>query len=116
MSNVPRTLRWAAGVIVVQAGCEVVYVASRSELTWGLRVALMLVLSLQFVFARGAVRLSAGSVLALLAFEAMAVVAAIAGDGPLVARAALALTAVSVMVLLLVSIPAFPSPELPKLS
>jgi len=104
------------GIIVVQVVLEVAYVAGRSELTWGLRVALMLVLSLQLVFARGAWRLSAGSVLGLLAFEAMAVVAAIASDGPLVVRGALALAAVSVMVLLVMSISAFPSPELPKIS
>ena len=116
MNPAPRPLRWAAGIIVVQAGFEVAYVAGRSDLTWGLRIGLMLVLSLQLVFARGAVRLSAGSVLGLLAFEAMAVVAAIAGDGPLVVRGALALAALCVMVLLLMSIPAFPSPELPKLS
>lgn len=116
MTVVPRALRWATGIIVLQTAVELAYVAGRSELRWGLRIGLMLVLSLQLVFARGARRMSAGSVLALLAFEAMAVVAAIAGDGSLVIRGALALAAVSVMVLLLMSIPAFPSPELPKIS
>ena len=116
MKDRPRTLRWAAGIVVVQAAAEVAYVTGRSDLTWGLRIGLMAVLSLQFVFARGALRLSAGSVLGLLAFEAMAVVAAIAGDGPIVVRGALALAAVSVMVLLMMSISAFPSPELPKVS
>jgi len=116
LTRLPRTLWWAAGIVVVQAGVEVAYVATRSDLTWGLRIGLMLVLSLQFVFVRGALRLSAGSVLGLLAFEAMAVVAAIASDGPLAVRGALALAAVSVMVLLVMSISAFPSPELPKIS
>jgi len=76
----------------------------------------VLVLSLQLLFARGARRMSPGSVLGLFAFEGMAVVAAIAGDGALVIRGALAVSALSVIVLLLVSITAFPSPDLPKIS
>jgi uncharacterized membrane protein YuzA (DUF378 family) len=55
-------------------------------------------------------------VLGLLAFEGMTVVAAIAGDGALVVRGALALVAIAVIVLLMVSIASFPSPDLPKLS
>jgi hypothetical protein len=92
------------------------YVVGRHELTWGLRIGLLVVLSMQLVFARGALRMSPGSVLALLAFEAMAVVAAIAGDGALVVRSALALAALTVMALLMVSITSFPSPDLPKIS
>src|SRR5947207_870156 len=80
------------------------------------RVGLMAVVGLQLVFARGAWHLSAGSVLGLLAFEAMAVVAAVAGDGALVIRGALAASALTVVVLLLMSISAFPSPDLPKIS
>ncbi len=111
-----RSLRWAATIVVLQTSAELAYVAGRSELTGGLRLGLMAVLALQLVFIRGAWHLSAGSVLGLLALEGMAVVAAIAGDGALVVRGALALTAVAVMVLLVMSISAFPSPELPKIS
>jgi hypothetical protein len=112
----PRALVWAATVIVLQASVELAYVAGRKELTPGLRVSLMGVVALQLLFIHGAWRLSAGPVLGLLAFEAMAVVAAIAGDGPVVIRGALAVAAVSVMVLLMVSIAAFPSPDLPKIT
>jgi hypothetical protein len=109
-------LVWATTLVVLQTAAELAYVAGRHELTWGLRIALMLVVSLQLLFARGAFHQSAGSVLGLLALEAMAVVAAIAGDGALVVRGALALTAVTVMVLLMVSIASFPSPDLPKIT
>jgi hypothetical protein len=112
----PRPLVWAVNVIVLQTALELAYVAGRSELTVGLRVGLMVVVAMQFVFARGALRLSAGSVLGLLAFEGMTVVAAIAGDGALVVRGALASVAIAVIVLLMVSIASFPSPDLPKIS
>lgn len=112
----PRPLVWAVNIIVVQTAVELAYVAGRSELTIGLRAGLMVVVAMQFVFARGALRLSAGSVLGLLAFEGMTVVAAIGGDGALVVRGALALVAIAVIVLLMVSIASFPSPDLPKLS
>jgi hypothetical protein len=112
----PRPLRVAAAIVVLQVTAELAYVVGRGELTLGLRVGLMAVLALQLVFIRNALRLSAGSVLGLLAFGTMAVVAAIAGDGALVVRLGLAATALSVMVLLLMSIPAFPSPDLPKIT
>ena len=112
----PRPLVWAVDLIVLQTAAELAYVAGRHELTIGLRVALMAVVGLQLVFARGASRLSAGSVLGLLAFEGMAVVAAVAGDGALVVRGALASVSIAVIVLLMVSIASFPSPDLPKIS
>jgi hypothetical protein len=112
----PRALVWAATVIVLQTSVELAYVAGRKELTPGLRVSLMGVVALQLLFVHGAWKLSAGSVLGLLAFEAMAVVAAIAGDGSVMIRGALAVAAVSVMVLLMVSIAAFPAPDLPKIT
>ena len=116
MKDQPRSLRWAVTIIALQASVELAYVAGRSEFTPGLRIGLMAVLALQLVFARGAWHLSAGSVLGLLAFEAMAVVAAVAGDGAMVVRGALAASALAVVVLLLMSISAFPSPDLPKIS
>jgi hypothetical protein len=112
----PRSLRWAATIVVLQTSAELAYVAGRRELTPGLRVGLMGVLALQLLFIRGAWRLSAGSMLGLLVFEAMAVIAAIGGDGPIVIRGALAASALSVMVLLVMSISAFPSPDLPKIT
>ena len=116
MNERPRTLVWASSLVVLQTSVEMAYVVGRHELTPGLRVWLAGVVALQLLCSRGALRMSAGSVLALMAFEAMAVVAAIAGDGALVIRGALAAAALSVMVLLMVSISAFPSPDLPKIT
>jgi len=112
----PRTLAWASSLVVLQTSGEVAYVVGRGEYTAGLRIGLAVVLALQLLFAQGAMRMSAGSVLALMAYEMMAVVAAIAGDGAVVIRGALAGSAVAVMVLLLVSISAFPPPDLPKIT
>ena len=116
MTERPRALAWAANIVILQTTVELAYVVGRKEFTPGLRAGLVVVVALQYVFARGALRMSAGSVLGLLAYEAMAVVAAIGGDGALVIRGALAAVSISVMVLLMVSIAAFPSPELPKIS
>jgi hypothetical protein len=112
----PRTLAWATSLVVLQTTAEVAYVLGRSEFTPGLRVGLAGVVALQLLFAQGAMRLSAGSVLALMAYETMAVVAAIAGDGAVAVRGALAASAICVVVLLMVSISAFPSPDLPKIT
>src|SRR5206468_2801471 len=112
----PWALGWAFNLVVLQTTVELAYVVGRKEFTPGLRVGLVFVVGLQYVFARGVRRMSAGSVLALLAYEAMAVVAAIGGDGSIAIRGALALVSISVMVLLMVSIAGFPSPELPKIS
>ena len=116
MTDRPRTLAWASSLVVLQTSVEVAYVLRRVEYTPGLRIGLVGVLALQLLFARGAMRMSAGSVLALMTYELMAIVAAIGGDGALVIRGALAATAVTVMVLLLVSILSFPSPDLPKIT
>jgi hypothetical protein len=116
LTDRPRTLVWASSLVVLQTSVEVAYVVGRVEYTPGLRIGLAGVLALQLLFAQGALRMSAGSVLALMAYELMAVVAAIGGDGALVIRGALAATAVAVMVLLLVSISSFPSPDLPKIT
>ena len=116
MTKRPRALAWAAHIVILQTTVELAYVVGRKEFTPGLRIGLVIVVALQYLFARGALRLSAGSVLGLLAYEAMAVVAAIGGDGAIAIRGVLAFVSLSVMVLLMVSIAAFPSPELPKIS
>jgi hypothetical protein len=116
LTDRPRTLLWASSLVVLQASVEMAYVVGRHEYTPGLRIGLAGVLALQLLFARGVLHMSAGSVLGLFAFEMMAVVAAIAGDGALVIRGALAATAISVIVLLMLSISAFPSPDLPKVT
>jgi hypothetical protein len=112
----PITLLAAAWLVTVQTLAELVHVGGRDELTVGLRIGLMVVLSLQLVFAQRATRFSAGSVLGLFAFEGMTVVAAIGASGALAVRGALALAALVAIGLLFASMPSFPSPSLPKLS
>ncbi|MEY2452123.1 MAG: hypothetical protein QOD92_1697 [Acidimicrobiaceae bacterium] len=116
MTERPWTLAWASSLVLLQTSFEVAYVVGRGDITPGLRVTLAGVLALQLLFARGAMRMSAGSVLALMAYEVMAVVAAIGGDGAFGVRGALAVSAVVVLVLLMVAIAAFPSPDLPKIT
>lgn len=91
-----------------------VAVALRSDLVPGLRLMMMCVIGLQLVFAAMLTRYSAGSVLGLFAFEAMAVVAAVGSGGPMLLRGALAAGAVAVIALMGASLPAFPSPPPPR--
>jgi hypothetical protein len=113
--QVPWTLRAAAGLVSIEAAGEAIGVAGRSELTPGLRVGLVLCVSLKWVFAWRALRLSAGAVLGLLMLEGTTVVAALgATEAAAGVRVALAGVALAVLVLLSSSLHAFPSPSLPK--
>lgn len=112
---VPWTLRVAAGLVSVEALVEVLAVGGRSELTTGLRVFLVLCLSLKWLFAWRVLHLSAGATLGLLMLQGTTIVAAFgAVDLALSVRLALGGTAATVMALLLASLHAFPSPTLPK--
>ena len=95
-----------------QTAVEVAYVVGRGLL----RVGPSRCAGSSIAVRSGELRCRRGSVLALMAYEVMAVVAAIGGDGALVIRGALAAGAIIVMVLLMVAISAFPSPDLPKIT
>ena len=110
----PATLRAAATVVTLQAVCEMVSVAGRTELVVGLRISLMLVIGLQLVFAARLSRYSAGSVFGLFAFELMTLVAGAVSGGSLLIRGALALSSITVIALLGASLSAFPSPAPPR--
>lgn len=112
---VPWTLRAAAGLVSVEALVEAVAVAGRTNLTVGLRGALVLCISLKWLFAWRVLRLGPGSALGLLLLEGTTVVAAFgAVDTDVLARLALGTTAVAVIALLAASLHAFPPPALPK--
>ena len=104
-----RRLRIAAWLVTLQCLGELLAVASRTDLVPGFRVMLMLVLALQLLFARGILRRSAGSVLGLFVFELMAVIAAIGSGAHALLRLGLAGGAVVVIVLLAMSLDAFPT-------
>ena len=113
--QVPWTLRAAAGLVSIEAAGEAIGVAGRSELTPGLRVGLVMCVSLKWLFAWRALRLSAGAVLGLLMLEGTTVVAALgATEAAAEVRVALAGVALAVLVLLSSSLHAFPSPSVPK--
>lgn len=115
VTALPWTLRAAAGLVSVEALAEGVAVVGRTALTPGLRVLLVLCLSLKWLFAWGALRLSAGAALGLLLLEGTTIVAALgavsSGAG---VRLALGVTAATVIALLAASLHAFPAPELPR--
>lgn len=108
-----RWLQTAVVIVVGQTLAEVASVASRSELTVALRVALMVVLAFQLLFARAVLRYSAAAVFGLLAFQLMTIVAAIGGRGWVGGRLLLAASAIAVIACLLAALPAFPTPSLP---
>lgn len=111
----PFTLSAAVLLVSVEALAEAVAVSSRAELTTGLRVGLIACIALKWLFAWGVTRLRAGAALGLLLLQGTTVVAALgASEVDLVPRMALGATASTVLLLLLASLHAFPTPTLPK--
>ncbi|MGV3760069.1 MAG: hypothetical protein ACO1PW_11115 [Actinomycetota bacterium] len=110
----PWTLGAAAALVSVEALAEAVAVAGRDTLTLGLRTGLVLCIALKWAAAAGVLRRSAGAALALLLLQGTTVVAAFgAVELPGAARLALGLVAATSIALLLASLHAFPSPDLP---
>jgi hypothetical protein len=113
--SLPVTLRAAAGLVSLEALVEAVAVSGRSELTPGLRIGLILCLSLKWLFAWLVLRRSAGAALGLLLLEGTTIVAALgAVESSPGVRLALGVTAAVVMALVAASLHAFPPPTLPK--
>lgn len=111
----PRTLRAAAALASLQALVECVAVAGRTGLTVGLRTLLVACIGLTWLLAWRVVRLSAGAALGLLLLEGTTLLAAFgAVDSGVGVRLALGATALTVIVLVLASLHAFPSPTLPS--
>jgi hypothetical protein len=112
---VPGTLRAAAALISVEAVVESAVIAHREELTPGLRVMLILFLSLKWLFSWRALKLRPGPMMGLFLLEGTSAVAALgAVHAPTPARLALAGAAVLACVLLAASLHAFPTPEIPR--
>jgi hypothetical protein len=110
----PASLRAAAVVVALESAIEAVVIARRTELVPGFRACLILVLSLKLVWAVGALRLRAGAALGLFMIEGVSALAALgATDAPLGARLALAAAALVAIVLVAVSLHAFPEAPLP---
>ena len=113
--RVPWTLRAAAGVVSIEALVEGVAVTGRTAFTPGLRVMLVLCLALKWLFAWRVLRLHPGAAFGLLLLEGTTVVSAFgAVDTDAIVRLALGGTALTVVVLVLASLHAFPPPAMPK--
>lgn len=111
----PWTLTAAAGLVSAEALVESLAVASRTNLTVGLRTVLVLCVGLKWLLAWRVVHLSAGAALGLLLLEGTTVVAALgAVDSHPLTRVGLGGTALVVIALLMASLHAFPSPAPPK--
>lgn len=113
-SAAPRALTVAFWLVVAESGAEVAFVLTRDDFGPGGRVALALAFLAKVLFAHLARRLSAGGVLGLLVFELVGILVALDADWALGPRLALVATVVCVFALVLSSLRAFPTPELPR--
>ena len=108
------TLALAAALIAVMVAAEVVHLLGRSDLVPAMRVFLALVVGSQLGLAWGLLRRSSGAALGVYLCETTTFLAAVAGGlGSGLAQPLLGIGAVAVVVLLSVSMRAFPRPELP---
>jgi hypothetical protein len=111
---VPPALRLAAVLVAIQVTAGIVVVLTGDRYGPGGRVATAGVLALGYAFARSAARLQAGGALGVLMFEVSAVLVVLGASGwPAGARAGVAASAVAVVVLVLASLRAFPTPSVP---
>ncbi len=111
---VPRSLRAAAALVAVETLLEAVVLLGHDAYTVGLRVLLLGFLSLKWIFAARVLRLSAGAAFGLFLLEGTTVVVALgATDSSALARVALGASGVTAIVLLAMSLHAFPPAPLP---
>ena len=101
---------WSSFESVVEAA----FVVGRDD--WGAigKALILLAFVAKVVFAHLARRLSAGGAMGLLVFEWMGILVALGADWSMALRIALVATVVAVHVLVLSSLHAFPTPELPR--
>ena len=111
---VPWTLHAAFWLVLAESAIQGAFVVSRDD--WG-NVGKALIL-LAFVakvgFAQLARRLSAGGALGLLVFELVGILVAIGAEWAMGLRLLLVANVVAVYALVLSSLHAFPTPELPR--
>lgn len=108
----PFTLRLATTLAVAETLGEAIGIGWRDDLRWPLRIALILVISTQILFALGARRFSPGSVFALFAYQIATVVVTLRMRAPVPLRLLLGTSAVATFALLAASLSAFPPPEI----
>lgn len=112
-TRVPAALTLALAIVAVETVAEVSFVIGRDDFGPGGKAFLVLVLGLKIVLAARARRLRAGAALGLLVFELVGILVAIGADWSMALRVGLVACVVAVYALVLSSLHAFPSPELP---
>jgi len=111
---VPWMLHAAFWLVLFESVVEGAFVVGRDD--WGAigKALILLAFVAKVVFAHLARRLSAGGAMGLLVFEWVGILIALGADWSLALRIALVATVVAVHVLVLSSLHAFPTPELPR--
>ena len=112
--STPWTLHAAFWLVLVESIAEVVFVVLRDYYGPGGKALVSSGFLAKILFARMARDLSAGGVLGLLVFELVGILVALGADWALGLRLGLVGVVVTVYVLVLSSLHAFPTPELPR--
>lgn len=109
----PVALTVALVIVTIQTLAESAFVIARDDYGPGGKGLVVGMLGLKIFFAARARRLRAGAVLGLLMFELVGILVALGADWHMGLRLGLVATVVTVFSLVLSSLHAFPTPELP---
>ena len=109
----PVALTVALVLVVAQSVAESAFVVARDDYGPGGKALVIGAIGLKVLLAAWTRRLRAGAALGLLAFEAVGILVALGASWSFALRLALAACVVAVYALVLSSLHAFPSPELP---
>lgn len=109
----PTALTIALVLVTLETAAEITIVLGRDDYGPGGKGFIIAILGLKVALAVGARRLRAGSALGLLVFELVGILVAAGADWAPLARVSLVACVIAVFVLVLSSLHAFPSPELP---
>jgi len=112
--RVPWTLHAAFWLVLAESVAEGAFVVARDDYGPGGKALVLLAFAAKVGFAHLARRLSAGGVLGLLVLELVGILVALGADWALWLRLLLVATVAAVFVLVLSSLRAFPTPELPR--
>ncbi len=109
----PTALTVAFVLVLAESAAEAGFVIGRDDYGPGGKALVVAAIGTKVLLAARARRLSAGGALGLLAFEVIGILVALGAAWSLGLRLALAACVVAVFALVLSSLHAFPSPELP---
>lgn len=112
-TQAPAALTVALAIVVVESLAQSAFVLSRDDYGPGGKALLLGAFGCKVLFAMWARRLSAGGALGLLTFELVGILVALGASWAIELRWALVAAVVAVYALVLSSLHAFPTPELP---